>query len=318
MRVNAGIVPNFFTMTNMFCGFYATLLAAQGRIIPACWWLVAAGILDVLDGKMARLTGTSSEFGVQYDSMADVVSFGLAPAALTYFVVLKDWGIAGIFLSFVPLVLGTIRLARFNIRGDDADQSRFEGIPIPASAMTIVGFILFNYEFWGYFRWSKIFVSMMIIVSLLMITTIPYEKFPKFTLNGDRRNRIKIILTIIMLVSFIFYPETVLFPIQFLYIISGPSKLLWQLLKPQKENAFKGKNKMKVAVKVRLKESILDPQGKAVQNALSQLGFSQIANVRVGKLIELEVDDKTPSSQIKPLAEAAAKKTACESGNGRL
>ena len=116
MRVRAGIVPSFFTMTNMFCGYFSVVQTTQDRFTQAAWLIVAAAVFDTIDGILARLTKTSSNFGIQYDSLADAISFGLAPSYLAYMVFFNGWGTTGLLISFLPLVFGSIRLARFNVR----------------------------------------------------------------------------------------------------------------------------------------------------------------------------------------------------------
>ena len=207
----------------------------MGNYVPAAWLIVAAAILDTLDGKLARLTHSSSNFGVQYDSLADVVSFGLAPSALAYFVFFHNWGPIGLFLSFSPLVFGSVRLARFNIRLKGFDKEYFEGLPIPAAAVALSTFVIINFEFWGHLRWSKLFLSLMLLVSLLMISSIRYEKMPNFTLHGNRAHRLKILTLIISTFLIILFPQETLFPLVIVYVFSGPGWVLWRLLSSKDE-----------------------------------------------------------------------------------
>ena len=240
-----GIVPNFFTMANMFCGFYATILSAQAmwgeqeesKFITAAWLIVAAFVMDGLDGKLARLTHSSSEFGIQYDSMADVISFGLAPSVLSYYVFFHQWGTIGLLISFVPLVFGSIRLARFNVKTSGA-KDKFEGLPIPTAALTIASFIIFNFEFWGNLRWSKIFLSLVILVSLLMITNIRYEIIPDFSLQTSRANRIKILIFIVFALIIILFPQQTFFPIIIAYVLSGVLRVAWEIITQKNDRKY--------------------------------------------------------------------------------
>ncbi len=228
-RVRAGLVPSFFTMANMFCGYYAILMAAHEHFILSAWLIVAAGILDTLDGKLARLTKTSSPFGVQYDSLADVISFGAAPAALSYFVYFKQWGTVGLLVSFIPLVFGSLRLARFNVRLKGFDKQFFEGLPIPAAAITISTFVIFTDYYWHNLRWGKVFFAILLLVSTLMITNIRYEKMPNFTLRSDRGNRIKILIVIVGTLLIFIFPQESFFPIAIIYVFSGITRSLIKL-----------------------------------------------------------------------------------------
>jgi CDP-diacylglycerol--serine O-phosphatidyltransferase len=231
LRVKANLVPGFFTMANMFCGYYSAILSSQERFITAVWLIVAAGILDVLDGKLARLTQSSSDFGVQYDSMADVISFGLASSMLSYYAFFQTWGTIGLLLSFIPLVFGSIRLARFNIRADNSDKKYFEGLPIPAAAIAIAAFVLFNFEIWESLRWPKILLALVLLVSFLMVTSIRFESMPNFSLQSNRANRFKILMVILGIVIILISPHKTFFPILVLYVLSGPLRVVWLIVK---------------------------------------------------------------------------------------
>ncbi|MCK6621854.1 MAG: CDP-diacylglycerol--serine O-phosphatidyltransferase [Calditrichaceae bacterium] len=230
LRVRAGIVPGLFTMANMFCGYYSVILSCQGKFITAAWLIVAAAVLDVLDGKLARLTQSSSDFGVQYDSLADVISFGIAPSMLSYYVFFQNWGTIGLLLSFVPLVFGSIRLARFNIRLVGHDKKHFEGLPSPAAAITIATFVIFSFDAWGLLQWSKVFLGVILLVSLLMITLIRYETMPNFSLHSSRANRLKILSVVIALLVLLFFPQEAFFPLAMVYVLSGPLRVIWLLV----------------------------------------------------------------------------------------
>lgn len=232
LRVKAGIVPGLFTMANMFCGYYSVILSSQGKFITASWLIIAAAVLDVLDGKLARLTQSSSDFGVQYDSLADVVSFGVASSMLSYYVFFQNWGTIGLLLSFVPLVFGSIRLARFNIRLVGHDKKHFEGLPSPAAAVTIAAFVIFNFQLWDSLRWSKVFLAVILLVSLLMVTLIRYETMPNFSLHSSRANRFKILSVVIALLVLLFFPQETFFPLAMLYVLSGPLRVIWLIVAP--------------------------------------------------------------------------------------
>lgn len=233
MRVKAGILPGFFTMANMFCGYYSAILSSQGKFGTAAWLIVAAGVLDVLDGKLARLTQSSSDFGIQYDSMADVISFGLASSMLSYYVFFHTWGTIGLLVSYIPLVFGSIRLARFNIRANDSEKTYFEGLPIPAAAITIATFILFNYELWDSLRWSKVLVSLVILVSFLMVTSIRYETMPNFSLQTSRANRFKILIVILGIILLIIDAQKTFFPLIVAYVLTGPLRVIWVIIRSE-------------------------------------------------------------------------------------
>lgn len=236
MRVKAGIVPSFFTMANMFSGYFSVIQTTQNNFTQAAWLIVAAAVFDTVDGALARLTKTSSNFGIQYDSLADTISFGLAPSYLAYMIFFKGWGTMGLLISFLPLVFGSIRLARFNIRQDGIKKEHFEGLPIPAAALTIATYIIFNFHFWERLRGTKFFLILLLFVSAVMISTILYERLPEFSLQTNRKNRTKILITISGVFIIVIFPHETFFPLTLLYILSGPFKIVWPVLRLKHSN----------------------------------------------------------------------------------
>lgn len=241
MKVKTNWVPSAFTMGNLFCGYFAVILAANAKFIQASWLIVAAAVLDALDGKIARFTKADSHFGVEYDSLADVISFGFAPSFLAYKAVFINWGTVGLLLSFGPLVFGSIRLARFNIRLKGVDKEYFEGLPIPASAVAIATFLVFNFHFWEYLRWEKVFLLLIIAVSVLMVTSVRYETFPNFTLQSGLPNRAKFSIVLLGTLLVILFPQEAFFPIAAVYILSGPARLTWLVLLGEQHAKLKSK-----------------------------------------------------------------------------
>ncbi len=239
MKVKTNWVPSAFTMANMFCGYLSVVLAANGKFITASWLIVAAAVLDMLDGKIARIAKVSSHFGVEYDSLADVVSFGFAPSFLAYKVVFANWGTIGLFISVGPLIFGAVRLARFNIRLKGFDKDYFEGLPTPAAAITIATFLVFNFYFWQYLRWEKVFLFILIAVSVLMVSTIRYETMPSFSLQKGTPEKRKITIVMIGIISIIIWPQETFFPWTILYLLSGPLRVVGILLFG---DSFKTKN----------------------------------------------------------------------------
>jgi CDP-diacylglycerol--serine O-phosphatidyltransferase len=231
MKVRTNWVPSAFTMTNLFCGYLSVILSTGGRYIQAAWLIVAAAVLDVLDGKIARFAKVDSHFGVEYDSLADVISFGFAPSMLLYKSVFINWGILGIFISVGPLVFGSIRLARFNIRLKGFNKDYFEGLPIPAAAVTMATFLVFNFHFWGFLRWEKVCLFLVIALSVLMVTSIRYETFPNFSLQSGLQNRYKFLVVIGGTLLVILFPQETFFPLSVTYVLSGPFNLTWQILR---------------------------------------------------------------------------------------
>lgn len=183
MKITRAVVPSLFTTLNAFCGFMAMMHASQGEIELGAWFIILAAVFDSLDGIMARITRSSSQFGVELDSLADVVSFGAAPSLLVYQAHLSTLNNIGILISAMPLVFGAIRLARFNVQLSGFDKDRFYGLPIPFQALTLCAFLLQYYtEGGGLQGLSKDALAPLVIgLSLLMVSRVQYETLPRFT-----------------------------------------------------------------------------------------------------------------------------------------
>lgn len=193
------VVPSFFTLMNLFCGFLSILLVADGNLVAGSWLIVLAGLFDVLDGFMARLANATSEFGMELDSISDVVSFGVAPGFLIYIFALNELAIIGILLSALPPLCGAIRLARYNVESKYDELNYFRGLPIPAQAVMFAGFYLtFNnklYLFEGLEQGViSVLIPVVILLSFLMVSTIPFDKIPRFDRESVKKYKGRLIL----------------------------------------------------------------------------------------------------------------------------
>jgi CDP-diacylglycerol---serine O-phosphatidyltransferase len=214
-----GIFPGTFTMGNVVCGFLALLSAFEGEITTACWLIILAAFLDGLDGKVARLSGSSSRFGVELDSLADFLSFGVAPAVIMYIVKLHSMGKWGWIISIVYIMASAYRLARFNLLAQTDEKKEFMGLPVPGAALTLVSYVIFCDQIWGKLEYSEYLVSMVILFSALMVTQIEYDAMPDHF--NTRRNRTKLMLVFIAALLVLWKPRLLLFPIFASYIIIG-------------------------------------------------------------------------------------------------
>ncbi len=223
------IWPNLTTIGNLFFGFWAILHITRGQFLTACWLIVVAAILDGLDGALARKAAVPSRFGAELDSLADAVSFGVAPALLVYYAVLEPFGTAGLLLAFLPLLGGVIRLARFNINPSKSPRRRmFVGLPIPCSALTISGFFLYIHSLHGEVVDTPLWFSLIPAVSLLMVSPIPYRPMPVVTIHKSKYPRLSIALLLSSVAAVIWNPALTIFPLMMIYIIIGPAE--WGLL----------------------------------------------------------------------------------------
>lgn len=193
MKITRAVVPSLFTVLNAFCGFLSILQAHQNNIEMAAWFIVLAGVFDTLDGVMARITRSSSQFGVELDSLADVVSFGAAPSFLVYQAHLSTLGNLGVIISGMPLVFGAIRLARFNVQLVGFEKDYFKGLPIPAQAIAICAFLLqYSTEQFGLNGWTSDGLAVLVVVlSLLMVSKVRYDTLPKFTKKGIKAHPLR-------------------------------------------------------------------------------------------------------------------------------
>ncbi|MDH4155739.1 MAG: CDP-diacylglycerol--serine O-phosphatidyltransferase [candidate division Zixibacteria bacterium] len=222
-----GIFPGTFTMGNVVCGFLAILSAFEGHITTACWFIILAGFLDVLDGKVARLSGGSSQFGIELDSLADFLSFGVAPAVIVHAIRLNTLGRWGWIIAIVFIMAASYRLARFNVLADTEEKKEFLGLPVPVAAFALVTYIIFSYKVWGRLEHAELFVSMIVVLALLMVSQIEYEIFPdRFE---SRQSRIKLLILLAIIPAVIFKPRLLLFPIVSLYILYGIVRELYRL-----------------------------------------------------------------------------------------
>ncbi|MDX1546285.1 MAG: CDP-diacylglycerol--serine O-phosphatidyltransferase [Rhodothermales bacterium] len=206
-------VPSFFTLMNLFSGFLAITQTLEGNFVQACWLIVLAGFFDALDGMMARLTNGQSLFGVELDSLADVVSFGTAPAVLVYVFGLQDFGVLGLIVASLPAICGAVRLARFNVSFDGEKKDYFTGLPIPGQAVAIVALIL-NFQDPNVFLSEDnltLLMPLVFVLSALMISNIRFEAIPKPSVGYLRAHPRKSLAFGVMLVlTFVWIPAGLL------------------------------------------------------------------------------------------------------------
>ncbi len=223
-------MPSFFTMGNMFCGFMAILFAAYLKDFTlAAWMIILAAFLDTLDGKVARIANAASKFGVEYDSLADVISFGMAPSVLIYVLFFHHWQTAGLFISFFPVLFGSVRLARFNVQLDGFEKSEFIGLPIPAGALAIATYILFLDKYFPDRIFPKVLLLITLSVSVLMVSTIRYDVMPRLTYKGGFLPLLTFLLFIAVVILGFLFPKSLLFPYIVFYVTYGFIRFLIRL-----------------------------------------------------------------------------------------
>jgi len=227
MRHVVVVMPSAFTLGNLFFGFWSIVSAFNGNFRWAGWFIVFAGILDMLDGRVARLSGTGTRFGAELDSLVDLISFGVAPALLMYFLDFSNAGRFAWILCYIYVVAVALRLARFNVlSAGQASTGWFTGMPSPSAGMTLAVYYPFSQTNW--YRASLAYmdlqheglVVLMLLLAVLMVSNVKYPKFPPI---GVRSARGILGLTVHLLILFggIFAPEYFLFPLGLLYMAFG-------------------------------------------------------------------------------------------------
>lgn len=231
LRKGVYILPNLFTTGSLFAGFYGIVATMDGKFLTAAWFILISSIFDGLDGKVARLTGTTSKFGVEYDSLADLVAFGVAPGLLMYSWALKPFGKLGWLAAFLYVVCCALRLARFNVQVTTVESQRFVGLPTPAAASIVSSCILLFYELGGSGTIRKVSVLILIyVLALLMVSNFRYHSFkdPEMLKRRPFGLLVALVFLIIVIVA---QPEISLFSLFFLYMISGPIGFLLTLMR---------------------------------------------------------------------------------------
>ena len=220
-RKGIHILPSLFTTGNVFCGFYSFIAALNDQYFLAAWAIVLAIIFDVLDGRIARMTKTTSAFGMQYDSLADVISFGMAPAFLCYAWVLKPFGRVGWMAAFLYLLCAALRLARFNTTKPDIQSQHFIGLATPAAAAVIASIIIAFEDLFGSRVHPGFMVAVVYILAFLMVSNIKYPAFKKFEFR-KRVSFTRFPLVVLVLYILATIPKIALFIISFGYTMFGP------------------------------------------------------------------------------------------------
>ncbi|AYQ56595.1 Phosphatidylserine synthase [Bathymodiolus thermophilus thioautotrophic gill symbiont] len=236
------LLPNILTTFGLFAGFFSIILATKGQYAEAAVAIFVAMVWDGLDGRVARLTNTQSAFGEQYDSMADLVSFGVAPALLIYFWQFSEMGQIGWIGAFIYTAAGALRLARFNTQIGAEDKRYFQGLPSPAAAALVAGLVLAK-DFIGVTDYDQYFamVSWGILVGagVLMVSNIRYHSFKEINLKG--RSSFKLLLIVVLVIVVVtLSPRVILFMFFLIYTLSG---LIMTTIDVRKKRTFKKKSK---------------------------------------------------------------------------
>jgi len=234
--VSRSFVPSVFTVMNMVCGYISIVMSGEGSFVAACWFIILASFFDTIDGFVARVTNGTSDFGVELDSLSDLVSFGAAPAYLVYKFGL-EWlpGMSGISLSSLLMIGSGLRLARFNISMIGYEKDSFSGLPTPAQALTIVGFVLWmsGDPVFPVALMRSVLAGLSIALSLLMISKVNYDALPKPTRDSFKRQPVQMSLYIIAMFCVLLFHSKAFFLAMLLYILVGIVRSITLLFRGQ-------------------------------------------------------------------------------------
>ena len=243
-RTGAAAAPSLFTLGNLACGFFSILSASHGNFGKAGWLILIAAVFDLFDGRIARLLGTESNFGVEMDSLADAVSFCTAPALLMYFMVLQQYPLWGAPIACVYACFGVLRLAKFNAMAYAGEGSKkyFSGLPVPAPACIFASFAIsysiMEYNMGGHnLRIMEVYLPhlynfvaiAMIVMALLMVSTVPYAAF-----KAKREKKMSVwflLLLVVLVVLLVRYPQDVIFIVMSAYVLFGLLAVLYRAFK---------------------------------------------------------------------------------------
>ena len=230
------ILPNVFTTLNLFFGFYAIISAIRGAFEPAAIYIIIAVVCDILDGKIARATHATSKFGMEYDSLADLVSFGLAPCLMMYLWALQPLGRIGWLAAFLFTVCGALRLARFNTQSGTSGGDHFLGLPIPAAAgMNATIVLIYHKAGPGSDPSAVLMLCVLYLLSFLMVSTVRYKSFKKPELF-NRMNFNALVAVVLVLIFIAAQPSIALFLIGTAYVSSGPIAAIRQMKTKPRED----------------------------------------------------------------------------------
>ena len=233
--MSRAMLPNLFTIGNLFCGFVAIHYIVQGKMIPAAWLIVLGAVLDKMDGFIARLVGKDSTFGIEFDSLVDICTFGIGPALMIYLSYLNTgWGL---IIAFVYLLCGALRLARFNaasLQHVDEDKGDFYmGLPIPMAAICLTQYVAFAERSFATPHTVPVAVSLVLFLSFIMISRLEYDCMPNFraTSPRDRFKQIYFLGSVALMI----HPRTqdYFFMLVMIYIVSGVYRRVMSVFRDQ-------------------------------------------------------------------------------------
>lgn len=234
MGMHIYVLPNLLTTGNMFCGFFAIIYSIKSEFLIASFAIVAAAIFDLLDGRVARMTHSTSQFGQEYDSLSDLISFGVAPGLLLFLWALQPFGRMGWLASFFYVACGALRLARYNVQAEVVEsKAYFQGLPIPMAAGIVASTVLaFDEMNWTAHR-SHVVLGIAFLLGFVMVSEFPYRSFKDIDLK-ERLPFIYLVGGVLVFISIAYHPEVMLFVLFLTYAVLGAMMGLFRMGKKKK------------------------------------------------------------------------------------
>ncbi len=263
------LLPNTLTLCGMFCGFFAILSAINGNFLYAAWAIVLANVFDGLDGWIARLTGTTTRFGIELDSLSDLVAFGVAPSVMMYKWALMPFGRVGWAAAFLFVACGALRLARFNIQTGMPGSKAFKGMPIPGAATVMSSIVIFYHDYWNGLPEKRLFFLVItILLSLLMVSTIRYHGLKEIDFREKKPFWFLIVFVLILFILFV-HPSTAIFIFAMAYLVWGIIENIHLFIKRKKARLLEKRQPPEVPQR-QLEEKINPPEHVEERNESHQ------------------------------------------------
>jgi CDP-diacylglycerol--serine O-phosphatidyltransferase len=237
LRITRSIIPNLLTLANLFLGFTGIAYISEHEYEMAALILLCAGIFDVMDGIVARLVHSASQIGIQLDSFADSISFGIAPSMMLYMVYFHTLGPVGLLLASITSIMAVLRLARFNSQATFEDKMYFKGMPVPSTALLIVSYIIFYFLNPNYDNEWKIPVlyAIVIISAISMITNVKFDNLPRPDLAMIKKYPINFLVALVGFILIIATSGKLLFPFMAFYVVASYIRHIYELIRKRNQ-----------------------------------------------------------------------------------
>jgi len=255
MKRGVYLLPNMCTTASLFCGFFSVVKSLSGDFKAAAWAILLAGVFDLLDGRLARLAKAESAFGIEYDSLVDLASFGLAPGILMYTWSLYGMRKLGWLAAFLFFACGALRLARFNVQHEDVEDEFFQGLPIPVAAYVLATYVIFYHHLFIFPPEGSILVVVItILLSLLMVSTIRYRSLKVIDIR-KRNSFFALVLLVIGIVLVAIKPEITMFVLTLGYVATG---IVEELVTLHQSRRFVNRMRQRRAERLEQKLEVVD------------------------------------------------------------